>query len=199
MSVNKLLIVPALLMGCVFTVNAEDTSSAPADTPAAAPAAAPAETPAAAPAAAPTKTASKKAGSGPNPFSDCGIGAALFPNTPVGAVISNVIWDVGTTAITSATASPQTCSGKRVTAAAFINDTYEQLTEETARGEGEHLTTVMNILECDSAHQGRAIAATRKAMGEAVAAPGYATQKRIEKASQLFDIIDTAVSTSCSV
>ncbi len=49
--------------------------------------------------------ANKAPGSGPNPFSDCGIGAALFKDTKWAAVSSNVIWDIGTTAVTSATAS----------------------------------------------------------------------------------------------
>src|SRR5688572_5993856 len=61
-----------------------------------APEAAKAPEPAKAPAA------SKAPGAGPNPFSDCGIGAALFPKTGWAAVTSNVIWDIGTTALTSA-------------------------------------------------------------------------------------------------
>jgi hypothetical protein len=38
-------------------------------------------------------------GSGPNPYSDCGIGAALFKDTEWAAVTSNVTWDLGTTEI----------------------------------------------------------------------------------------------------
>ena len=55
----------------------------------------------------------------PSPYPDCGIGAALFENN-TGATISNVIWDLGTTALTSATASPETCEGFNPDAAAFI-------------------------------------------------------------------------------
>ena len=51
-----------------------------------------------------------------NPYVDCGIGAALFPNTDWAAVTSNVIWDAGTTALISATASEDTCSGGDVSA-----------------------------------------------------------------------------------
>lgn len=142
---------------------------------------------------------SKKPGSGPNPFTHCGIGAALFPDTNWAAVTSNVIWDAGTTAVTSATASPQTCSGKHIVAAMFINDTYDKLAEETARGEGEHLVTVLNILECSGAHQARAIEATRSALGKVIAQPGYATQDRTEKASQFYDAVDAAVTANCAV
>lgn len=141
---------------------------------------------------------SKAPGTGPNPFSDCGIGAALFSETKWAAVTSNVIWDLGTTGVTSATASPQTCNGKQVAAAALINDTYEKLVEETARGEGEHLASLMNILECGDARRPLAIEATRSAMGELVAQPGYATQDRRQKAARFYEVVDTAVSKSCS-
>ncbi len=140
----------------------------------------------------------KAPGTGPNPFSDCGIGAALFSETKWAAVTSNVIWDVGTTAVTSATASPQTCNGKQVAAATLINDTYEKLVEETARGDGEHLTSLLNILECGEARQGLAIEATRSAMGALVADPGYATQDRTQKAARFYEAVDSAVSKSCS-
>ena len=49
----------------------------------------------------------KAVGSGPNPFSDYGIGAALFPTSDVGATVSNVNWDVGTTAVASASEAYQ--------------------------------------------------------------------------------------------
>ena len=137
-------------------------------------------------------------GTGPNPFSDCGIGAALFPNTAWAAVTSNVIWDVGTTAVTSATASPQTCSGKTLKAALFINDTYPQLAEDIARGEGEHLTTVLGILECTGQGRTQAIASTRQMMGRVVTDPGYGEQGHLEKASTLYDVLDSAVKASCS-
>lgn len=158
------------------------------------------DTPPSAPEAKPAaKTADdRRPGSGPNPFTDCGIGAALFPTVGWAAVTSNVIWDIGTTALTSATASPQTCSGKRVAAAIFINDTYEKLAEETARGQGEHLNAVLNILGCDSARHAAAIEAARGAMGEAVATPGYATQRRLDKAADFYGIVESAVSGRCA-
>jgi hypothetical protein len=84
---------------------------------------------------------------GPNPFSDCGIGAALFPTNDALATISNVIWDIGTTAVTSATASPETCSSKEAEAAAFIFESYDELVVDSSHGVGEHFSTLMNILE----------------------------------------------------
>ena len=148
---------------------------------------------------APAFAEKKEAGSGPNPFSDCGIGAALFDETKWAAVTSNVIWDVGTTAVTSATASPETCNGKKIKAAAFINDTYEKLAEDTARGEGEHLTSLMNILECGGAGRAVAIQATREGMADVVAQPGYVNAARKDKAIQFYNVVNSAVQKSCSV
>jgi hypothetical protein len=140
---------------------------------------------------------SKAVGSGPNPFTDCGIGAALFSETKWAAVTSNVIWDIGTTAVISATASPQTCSGKKMVAALFINDTYANLVEEAAKGQGEHLVTALNILGCDSSRQASAIQEIRGAMGQAVASPDYANQAHLEKASRFYSITDSVVSRTC--
>jgi hypothetical protein len=141
----------------------------------------------------------KKTGSGPNPFADCGIGAALFPETKWAAVTSNVIWDIGITAITSATASPQTCSGKTVAAAVFISNAYDNLAEETATGKGEHVAAVLNILECNSAKHDAAARQIRTSMQAAVARPDYVDLSRVQKASNFYSIVDRAVSTSCSI
>lgn len=140
----------------------------------------------------------KTPGSGPNPYSDCGIGAALFTETKWAAVTSNVIWDAGTTAVTSATSSPQTCSGKKVVAAMFINETQDKLAEEIAAGKGEHLTTVLNIFGCNGANHAAAAQQIRKDMGRAVSAPGYVDQSHLDKASSTYSIVEGAVSSSCS-
>lgn len=138
-------------------------------------------------------------GSGPNPFVDCGIGAALFRNVSWAAVTSNVIWDAGTTAVTSATLSPQTCSNQKIKAALLIRDTYAQIVEDSARGKGEHLTTALNILSCEARQQPAAIREIREGVGSAVSNSGYGTQNSIEKAGQLFNIINTAVHHNCAV
>lgn len=136
-------------------------------------------------------------GSGPNPFSDCGIGAALFKDTEWAAVTSNVIWDLGSTAVTSGTMSPQTCSKQNVKAALFIRDTYTQIAEDAARGNGEHLSAALEIFECGAGKQG-AVNAVRSDMGKAVAAPGFNDQQHLEKAGQLFNIIDSAARLHCA-
>lgn len=138
----------------------------------------------------------KVPGSGPNPYRDCGIGAALFPNTGWAAVTSNVIWDLGITAITSATASADTCQGSSVVAAHFINDTYENVVADTARGKGDYLTTLLQIYNCDSASHADVIEAIRGDIGENVIQDGYAEMSQLEKSEAYFLVIDSEVRTT---
>ena len=133
-----------------------------------------------------------------NPYKDCGIGAAIFTETHWAAAISNVIWDLGSTAITSATASPETCSGVEAETAAFINDTYETLVEETARGEGSHLSTVLSMAGCSASEQAHAVSLVRSGMADVIATEGYSTASQIDKSSAFYTIVEGSAIASCS-
>ena len=142
--------------------------------------------------------ASGASGEGPNPYSDCGIGAALFPNTSWAAVSSNVIWDVGSTAVTSATASPDTCTGSDAATAQFIFDTYDSLVGETSKGSGEYLTAMLNIYGCAVPTHNEVIYRIRSQMTDNVASVGYIGKSLIEKSSDYYDVVKSAASNSCS-
>ena len=131
----------------------------------------------------------KEPGSGPNPYSDCGIGAALFPNSDVGAAISNVIWDLGTTAVISATASPETCEGSDAQAATFILETYDQLVEETAVGEGKHISTLLSIVNSDD----QIISELRSSIADLVASEEYTTLTQLEKSNAYYGALKSAM------
>lgn len=135
-------------------------------------------------------THSAEAGTGPNPFSDCGIGAALFKND-VAATISNVIWDIGTTAVTSATASPETCNGKEADAAAFIMESYDNLLEDSAHGEGQHFAALMDILSVEQAQQDTVMNNLRKDLSGSAAIDQNAS--KAEKAEALYFKVMKAV------
>ncbi|MEX0740799.1 MAG: DUF3015 family protein [Pseudohongiella sp.] len=130
--------------------------------------------------------AQNSTGTGPNPYRDCGIGAALFPTVNWAAVTSNVIWDVGTTAVISATASPETCQGQYVAAAAFIFETYDALTEEAAKGSGEHIVTMMNILDVEQDHRADLISAVRTEMAGQVSQAGFNSLEKVQKAETFY-------------
>jgi hypothetical protein len=136
-------------------------------------------------------------GSGPNPYSDCGIGAAVFPDTSWAAATSNATWDLGSTALTSATVSPENCQRRRVRTALFIRDTYTQLAEETSKGSGEHLTAALEMFQCGSAGRSVAIKQVRAEFGSVVVSPNYSTQTPLDKAGQLYNILEKAAE-SCS-
>ena len=140
----------------------------------------------------------QEAGSGPNPFTDCGIGAALFPDTHWAAVTSNVIWDIGITAVISATASPETCSGSSAQAARFINDTYDSVVEDTARGDGEYVVTLLEIYGCEKTVQSDIVDAIRGDVGEIVSADGYAELPQVKKAESYFLVVDAEVRSTFS-
>ncbi len=144
-----------------------------------------------------TMAENKAQGSGPSPYVDCGIGGALFTDTAWAAVTSNVIWDIGITAITSATASPETCNAKKVETAQFILDTYDSLVEESAKGEGEHLTAMMNIIGCDAGIQPAIVQNVRSGIAENVSSSDYDSQSKMKKASALYNVVDASTH-SCS-
>lgn len=141
-------------------------------------------------------------GSGPNPYRDCGIGAAIFTNTGWAAATSNVIWDLGITAITSATSSPETCNAKNVEAAMFIHETLDNLVEETARGEDTHLASVLSIYSCPAEMNAAVVDGIRPIVAGQVTAEGYSALPRQERASQFYNTVTghlrTQYNGSCS-
>lgn len=104
-----------------------------------------------------------------NPWKHCGIGAMIFDENGVAAAISNVIWDLGTTAVSSKISSEDSCEGKEVKTAQFIQDNYNQVIEETSQGSGIHLTTMLDMLEVDSAQQPEILSSIRTDMADKVA------------------------------
>lgn len=133
--------------------------------------------------------ASFNASAGPNPFSDCGIGAALFQETKWAAVTSNVIWDIGITAVVSATASPETCNGQKVAAAKFIIDNYDNLAENIAEGQGEHLVAMYQVFGLKTEAQQKATVLIRQKMAANVTSNEYKKLTLVEKASSLYNVV----------
>lgn len=91
-----------------------------------------------------------------NPWLDCGIGAMIFGGIEgdigmIATAVSNITWDLGTTATSSATLSPSTCRGADATAAIYIQQNLKVVQDDVARGSGEHLGAVWSIYGCDPA------------------------------------------------
>ena len=134
-----------------------------------------------------------------NPYVDCGIGAALFPNTDWAAVTSNVIWDAGTTALISATASEDTCSGGDVATAQLIHDKFELLETDLMLGEGDNLNALTASLDCEVS--GALTASISSDMKSVISDSSYSKNSRIEKSISFYEALQSnkEVKNSCSV
>ena len=73
---------------------------------------------------------------------ECGLGGMLFKDaSPALAVLSNVTWDLGTTATLSDLSGA--CPGdKQAKVALFISNSYNKLETEVAMGKGEYVDTL---------------------------------------------------------
>ena len=105
-----------------------------------------------------------------NPWTHCGIGAMIFNDNGTAAAISNIIWDLGTTAVSSQVSSEESCEGKEVKTAQFIQDNYDQVIEETSQGSGLHLTAMLNMLDVEESQQPQVIHAVRAEMADQIVA-----------------------------
>lgn len=97
-----------------------------------------------------------------NPWQDCGIGAMIFPANGVAAAISNIIWDLGTTAVSSNISSQESCDSRKAKTAMFIKATLPALEQEVATGEGEYVTAMLEIRGCEVSSHAAIVDAVRK-------------------------------------
>lgn len=130
-----------------------------------------------------------------NPWQHCGIGAMIFPDNGVAAGISNVIWDLGTTAVTSATISPEQCGTSIVDVALLIDSSYDQLAMETAQGSGEHLTAALNLVGCSATNE--TVGALRANLSEVASSANYTEMSHEDKAYSYYSSLQT-VAAGCS-
>jgi hypothetical protein len=127
-----------------------------------------------------------------NPWIDCGIGAMIFTETDWAAAISNVIWDLGTTAVTSDQSSQNTCNSKKAQTALYIGVNYASLTEETAKGDGKHLRAMLDIMGCDAAAQGGVISSVRSGFSQYLQGSDYVVKTSAAKAEDFYNIVQAS-------
>ncbi len=130
-----------------------------------------------------------------NPYRDCGIGAALFPTNGTAAAISNAIWDLGSTAITSATLSPETCSSETVDTAKFILETIDNLESDVARGEGEHVEALASLMQCDGTTNLADV--TSSGYASFVSSEEYQSASKMNKALAFYGILKASDTRYC--
>ena len=124
-----------------------------------------------------------------NPWQHCGIGAAIFDDNETAAAISNVIWDSGSTAVTSATVSPDTCSSEEIDVANYIDMTNDALTAELAMGDGDHVSGLLAVADC-TANADDVVSAMRGSISEV--STDYATQPHADQAYATYEALKAA-------
>lgn len=128
-----------------------------------------------------------------NAWTQCGIGALIFPSVGWAAATTNIWWDLGTTATTSSSSSPSQCAGKGSSVGKLIYENYANVEEETAKGEGEHLTAMLSILDCNTAARPAIINDVREDFLKSVNNPSYTQQSTLEKTESFFNnVMDKA-------
>jgi hypothetical protein len=115
-----------------------------------------------------------------NPWQQCGLGAMIFPDNGTAATLSNIIWDLGTTAVTSNASSQDTCKGANVKTAQFIQQTFPVLEQEIAQGEGEYVAAMLNVRGCDAAAHADIVSAIRNDYADKPAADAQALYNIVE-------------------
>jgi hypothetical protein len=125
-------------------------------------------------------------------YTECGLGAMIAPNNAAVAAVTNVTWDLGTTAISSNASSADSCKGGKTKTAAYIFQSYAQLEKDLAKGQGQHLTALMTIAGCAADTQADVARSLREGFASSVASPAYATQTRYERAETLFNQVQQA-------
>ncbi len=121
-------------------------------------------------------------------YTQCGLGGLIAGSVPVLAVITNITWDLGTTAISSEATTPEACHGGAAKTAAFINDAAPQLEQDLARGQGQHLAALLELSGCSAAAQPAITTALRGDLSAVLSAPGAASRTSYQQAEALYDL-----------
>jgi len=125
-------------------------------------------------------------------YKQCGLGALIAPHTPVVAIITNITWDLGTTAVISD--ATDGCSSKAGKMASLIHNSYVPLEQELAQGQGEYLNAVLATASCDEASKAGVVANVREDFAANVSSSDYTSQTQFEKSESLFNLFQASTS-----
>lgn len=136
-----------------------------------------------------------------NPWQDCGLGSMVFPDNDTASAISNVIWDLGTTAVSSAFTAPDQCQGSSMRIAAFVAMGYDNIATETVIGEGEYLRTLLDGLNCDPSVHNAVISDMRDSFAVQLQEANYASMDDHARAESYFldlrEVVDAGYTSTC--
>lgn len=123
-------------------------------------------------------------------YTECGLGALIAPNNSAVAAVTNVTWDLGTTAVSSNASSPDTCNGGKEKTAAFIYKSYDSLEKDIAMGSGKYLDRLIAMLGGEGSDSNAMIDAIRLEFGKLAAMTDFDSMTRFDKSRALFNIVE---------
>ena len=121
-------------------------------------------------------------------FEECGIGALLFPDWPLGASVSNFTWDWGTTATTSGLTTPESCKGGKAKLAFYLYNSYDSIEKDLAKGDGKYLDMLV-VLSEKTGEKENFVQDLREKLRGAVESNCYSCKDRLEKAKLMYTMI----------
>jgi hypothetical protein len=131
-------------------------------------------------------------------LSECGIGAMIAPSNETIAIISNVTFDLGTTAVSSNASSAGNCVGGKKKVAQLIQNAYPQLTADIAKGQGQNLDALSVAAQCGPNAGDKFKTQVRLQFGQLAAQGQGKTQ--LDKNEDLYGIVkSSAVHAGCSI
>ncbi|MAD40963.1 MAG: hypothetical protein CL623_01035 [Arcobacter sp.] len=122
-------------------------------------------------------------------YTECGLGAMIAPRNEAVAAVTNVTWDLGTTAISSNISSQESCKGGQAKVAAYINNSYENIEKDLASGNGKYLDTLVSLSNNSSESKDVFISNLRADFSSIVASSDYSTLTTYQKSQKLYNII----------
>lgn len=126
-------------------------------------------------------------------FTNCGLGGAIFPDgdQPVAPVIVNILVS-SPTVLTQGLLLPDSCSGAGGVSARMMHAAYPQFEVDVAVGEGEYITSLMNVMGCEEAVRPAIIADMRTNLTDSMSEPTFVSMDDTDKARDMYvDMYET--------
>jgi len=131
-------------------------------------------------------------------YSQCGLGGMIgsaFDNKSTAnfiAISTNVTWDLGTTAASSNSSSPDTCSRKNVKVALYIKNSYPQIEKDLAIGEGTYVNGLLDAMEV-SKNKSEVVSSIRSDLAQVAQKSNFDTLSQDQKADILYGIVQAKI------
>jgi hypothetical protein len=131
-------------------------------------------------------------------LTECGIGGIIAPTNKTMAIVTNVTFDLGTTAVSSNMSSAENCKGGQKKVAQLIQNAYPQLTADIAKGQGQNLDALSVAAQCGPTAGDKFKTQVRLQFGQSAAQGQGKTQ--LDKNEDLYGIVkSSAVQAGCSI